>query len=47
MLKGIIFDMDGTLGDTLQLCIKAYQGSVQELTGRTSFTAFTEQGKWH
>jgi phosphoglycolate phosphatase/pyrophosphatase PpaX len=35
MLKGIIFDMDGTLGDTQQLCIEAYRGSVRELTGRT------------
>ena len=35
MLKGIIFDMDGTLGDTLQLCIEAYRASVRELTGRT------------
>lgn len=35
MLKGIIFDMDGTLGDTMQLCIEAYRGTVQELTGRT------------
>lgn len=35
MLKGIIFDMDGTLGDTMQLCIEAYRGAVQELTGHT------------
>ncbi len=35
MLRGIIFDMDGTLGDTLRLCIEAYRGSVCELTGRT------------
>ena len=35
MLKGIIFDMDGTLGDTLTLCIEAYRTTVCELTGRT------------
>ena len=35
MLKGIIFDMDGTLGDTLRLCIESYRGCVRELTGRT------------
>ncbi len=35
MLKGIIFDMDGTLGDTLTLCIESYRSSVLELTGQT------------
>ena len=35
MLKGIIFDMDGTLGDTLRLCIESYRSCVRELTGRT------------
>lgn len=34
MLKGIIFDMDGTLGDTLQLCVEAYRGATEELTAR-------------
>lgn len=34
MLKGIIFDMDGTLGDTLQLCIESYRATIAELTGR-------------
>lgn len=35
MLKGIIFDMDGTLGDTLQLCIGSYRRTTQEVSGRT------------
>ena len=34
MLKGIIFDMDGTLGDTLQLCIESYRDTTEEVTGR-------------
>lgn len=33
MLKAIIFDMDGTLGDTLPLCIAAYQRTAKELLG--------------
>ncbi len=32
-LKAVIFDMDGTLGDTLPLCVEAYQRTVAELTG--------------
>lgn len=35
MLKAVLFDMDGTLGDTLPLCVEAYRQSVAELTGRT------------
>lgn len=34
MLKAVLFDMDGTLGDTLPLCVEAYRQSVAELTGR-------------
>ena len=34
MVKGIIFDMDGTLGDTLTLCIESYRRATEELTGR-------------
>ncbi len=33
-LKAVIFDMDGTLGDTLPLCVAAYQRCTAELTGR-------------
>ncbi len=32
-LKAVIFDLDGTLGDTLPLCIEAYRLCVGELTG--------------
>ena len=35
MLKAVLFDMDGTLGDTLPLCVEAYRRCVAELTGRT------------
>ena len=33
-LKAIIFDLDGTLGDTLPLCVEAYRRCTAELTGR-------------
>ncbi len=33
-LKAVIFDMDGTLGDTLPLCVEAYRRCTEELTGR-------------
>lgn len=35
MLKAVLFDMDGTLGDTLPLCVEAYRRCVAEMTGRT------------
>lgn len=34
MLKAVIFDMDGTLGDTLALCVECFTRCVQERTGR-------------
>jgi HAD superfamily hydrolase (TIGR01549 family) len=33
-LKGIIFDMDGTLGNTLPVCFAAYRAAVEEPLGR-------------
>ncbi len=33
-LKAVIFDMDGTLGDTLPLCVEAYRRCTEEVTGR-------------
>lgn len=30
MIKAVLFDMDGTLGDTLPLCIEAYRTCVEE-----------------
>lgn len=32
-IKGIIFDIDGTLADTLPLCIKSFQLAFEEVTG--------------
>lgn len=34
MLKAVLFDMDGTLGDTLPLCVESYRVCTEELTGR-------------
>lgn len=34
MLKGVIFDMDGTLGDTVALCVEAYRQTTYEVSGR-------------
>jgi pyrophosphatase PpaX len=38
-IKGIIFDLDGTLADTLTICIQTYQEVFQHFTGRS----FSEQ----
>lgn len=35
MFKGIIFDLDGTIADTLPLCIEAFRRSIEPLAGRT------------
>lgn len=34
MLKAVIFDMDGTLGDTIALCVECFTRCAQEHTGR-------------
>jgi pyrophosphatase PpaX len=38
-IKGLLFDFDGTLANTLPVCIKTFQHTFQEYTGRS----FTEQ----
>jgi HAD superfamily hydrolase (TIGR01549 family) len=35
MIQCIIFDLDGTLGNTLPLCIAAFKKSIEPLAGRT------------
>lgn len=35
MIKCIIFDLDGTMGNTLPLCITAFKKSIEPLAGRT------------
>lgn len=35
MIRGIIFDLDGTLGDTLPLCIRAFRASIEPLAARS------------
>lgn len=35
MLKAVIFDLDGTLGDTLPLCVAAFRRALEPLTGKT------------
>ena len=34
MIHGLIFDLDGTLADTLPVCFVAYRGAIEEFTGR-------------
>src|SRR5690349_12969892 len=34
-LSGIIFDLDGTLGDTLPVCFRAFRHAIHEFTGRS------------
>lgn len=50
-VKGVIFDLDGTLADTLPLCIKSFQLAFEEVTGIkypestiTNFFGQTEEG---
>lgn len=33
-LKAVIFDLDGTIANTLPLCISAFRGSIEPLAGR-------------
>lgn len=35
MLKCVIFDLDGTLADTMPLCVAAFRASVEQLAGVT------------
>ena len=35
MLKAILFDFDGTLGDTLPLCIAGFRRAIEPLAGRS------------
>jgi len=34
-LNGLIFDLDGTLGDTLPVCFRAFRHAIFEFTGRS------------
>jgi pyrophosphatase PpaX len=33
-LRGICFDLDGTLADTMPVCIRAFQATIEHLSGR-------------
>ena len=33
-LRALIFDFDGTLADTLPICVGAFQGALRQHTGR-------------
>lgn len=35
MIKAMIFDLDGTIGNTVPLCIKAFRKSIEPLIGRS------------
>lgn len=35
MIKAVIFDLDGTIADTLPLCIAAFRKSIEPLVGRS------------
>ncbi len=35
MIKAVIFDFDGTIGDTLPLCIAAFRKAIEPLTGKS------------
>lgn len=34
-IKAVLFDLDGTLGDTIPLCVAAFKKSIEPLIGRT------------
>ncbi|MGS2741253.1 HAD family hydrolase [Sinomicrobium sp. M5D2P17] len=34
-IKGVIFDLDGTIANTLPMCIAAFRKSIEPLTGKT------------
>ncbi len=34
MIRAVLFDLDGTLADTLPLCLEAFRKTVKDLTGR-------------
>mgnify|MGYP006357288589 CR=1 FL=1 len=34
-IKGVIFDLDGTIGDTVPLCIKAFRKAIEPLIERS------------
>lgn len=34
MIRLVLFDMDGTLADTLPLCVEAFGRATEQLTGR-------------
>lgn len=40
-LKGILFDLDGTLADTLPVCVAAFRLTVEQFTGRPFSAAET------
>ncbi len=35
MIKAVFFDLDGTIGDTLPLCVEAFKRAIEPLAGRT------------
>jgi len=34
-IKAVIFDLDGTLGNTVPLCVEAFKKSIEPLINRT------------
>lgn len=34
MIRAVLFDMDGTLGDTLPLCLEAFRRTIRDIDGR-------------
>lgn len=51
VIKGIIFDIDGTLADTLPMCVESFQVALERIVGRrftaeeiTSYFGLSEEG---